>query len=1414
MLKRALLIGNSKYDCMNCSDLPGVRKDIELMHRVFEQILFHEISEQNDATEACIDEAIKTFLYYKNPNQDDINVIYYSGHGITKDSELNIVTPLKFTENGFYSINRIIKHFDSNPSHLIIILDMCRSDGIDRIPSPCGNNLTVIYATGAGTESHARKHGLSYFTECIAEKMTLVNASISTIVASTNREMGNHSQVPAIYQSDDKDMVLNPLSLDMEWFRNQTSTAIKHLGKRYCPEVNVSVGLDNTFDALCFEDGFKNDIKEKLDEKLTDCDKSIHKLKREKDKALLQIKKDLPEKIDHLRSMIFEFINKLAIENISESNANIVTINSTCDDIIQYCEQIDNDDSLINTDIYKEIHSVISNVTYYIVEIRDIITSKRIQIALKPCIYLHGSGGIGKTHSIAHLVYSRTMCDKPSIMLVGGSFFSENDPDVQIMHDLNLDCSFIVLLDHLNNLGKRHNNRILICIDALNEGQGKDIWKNKLNYIVDNVSCYPWLALLVSSRSYFYDNLVASDSVANKNIIPITHPGFTRVGFESIIKYFEYYKINWQPSLLMISEFSNPLFLRLFCEGYAEQMIPERNLSADMVFTKYINTINRRIADECEYNEHIPAVNDFLISVQEIKYKYIKENVRERKAIQQLKEKEYIESVRNVQRDYGITKDFLSALFHEDILTNVYNGKESFAITYERIEDYYLASIIYQKYREEGTLDEAIVEYLLYNNELLREFICCLANNKIEIDDVIKINEDNKMQISKAFIESLLWRKGTSITQSTYEIINEWVIPDSQMEYDFWNTIVSLAPCLDHPLNGNTTYNYMMKFSMADRDAHFIPVWDILLDRNNSLAIMLMKWMQNKTIQEKAGIEEIICVCKCICWFLISSNHKVRDMVTEAIQNSLMYHMDMVPALLDAIIKIDDPYVLERVLAAVYGSLLIQNQKTNDIKMIGDWIYKNIYSQRPVITNIMIRDYASGIIEYMQKHFDDYKECTVDLRNKIIGDIRVPDDSEIDQYKEQLGPLIMHSMRVEYDRQGRPGGYGDFGRYTFQSYFSKWNIKKDYCDLMNIALQNIKSRGYDVKKHGDYDRMCRFDRSGPNARERIGKKYQWLALYELAGEIIDHYPVDKYVDKEDREEVYHGMRNYDPTVIISENEKKEERNIHNKLYEIDNQLEVEKWLFTYEDIRMDDMKRFIELRQDTKQYVVIKGHYNWAPKHVFGKDSTSGESQHMYLIVNMYYVRKSEFDDTISTLKNQDFMGRWMPEREYDNGYFLRERYWSDIYKINEGEIWQTPDRGLQNVNVMVPYISYSGEGKDDRSKVRELRYYLPCYKLVDECKLDRSIGNSILADSYGNVISFDSSEYLNESIGMYMEIEAIKQYANKNDLIPIWTVLCEKTFTGLNYMDRKTKIPGHISGVYYLAENGEIEGECKVIER
>src|SRR5699024_1003872 len=128
--------------------------------------------------------------------------------------------------------------------------------------------------------------------------------------------------------------------------------------------------------------------------------------------------------------------------------------------------------------------------------------------------------------------------------------------------------------------------------------------------------------------------------------------------------------------------------------------------------------------------------------------------------------------------------------------------------------------------------------------------------------------------------------------------------------------------------------------------------------------------------------------------------------------------------------------------------------------------------------------------------------------NKEIDALELEKTQDVQAYKAYGVRRIISSMITEYGRG--IGGYGDFGRYVFGSAVREWdNQFESDQELSNIAIQRIFDMGYDAELHGDFESSIGSYNIQSDFIERIGKKYQWIALHEVMAKLTDHFPTYK-----------------------------------------------------------------------------------------------------------------------------------------------------------------------------------------------------------------------------------------------------------------------------------------------------------------
>ena len=152
----------------------------------------------------------------------------------------------------------------------------------------------------------------------------------------------------------------------------------------------------------------------------------------------------------------------------------------------------------------------------------------------------------------------------------------------------------------------------ILIIDALNEGEGRALWSAQLNGFLQLVSQYPRIGLIVSIRNT-YKKIICSQlsNESLENICEIHHNGFHDMEFDACKVFFDYYKIETPKIPLLNPEFSNPLYLKLFCESLKIQnlkAIPKGFNGIFNLINCYIKGINQVLADQLDIDSSLKLV--------------------------------------------------------------------------------------------------------------------------------------------------------------------------------------------------------------------------------------------------------------------------------------------------------------------------------------------------------------------------------------------------------------------------------------------------------------------------------------------------------------------------------------------------------------------------------------------------------------------------------------------------------------------------------------------------------------------------------------------------------------------------------------------------------------------------------------
>jgi len=1350
-------------------------------------------------------------------------LLLYKIHGDIAEPETSIILSKEQYETAYANPDLIqaLRQAYTSKEMLFLGCGMTKDRPIEllcQISTAGMRNYAIIPCKAEDVRSRRLELESDYFTQAIIYpdgEHECLRVLLEHIACTVNPQAYGR----AMEKFSDKKLENASIELTEEWFVTQNRIQIKNLGDRYLPDLNVELNIKNVFDALGRNENFYRLLIEKTDKVLIEL----------KDLQLDSLKENTRRIYDYIKEFDKESVEPLRIEDLlNEADIILHVIDKEISDIYKkiHDESHKSNEAMQNV-IYKlnKAHNTLYEFITY-------LNSSEISAVNNPYILLYGEGGIGKSHIIADTIMKRNSESKKSLLFLGQHFKEHNNPFTDILKILEFECSSEQLLGELNKMAEENKSRIIVFIDALNEGNGKKIWKDYLAGMVEKFRLFPWLGLVVSIRTEYVESLFADNSSLDNELVKVNHQGFSTLEYDAIRKYFEFYNIQFTDIPFAEQEFRNPLFLRLLCEGFKNRKIDLSNISFTDVYRNYLQSINLRISEICEYSRHINIVEKVINEM--VLYKYnagVGNNLIPLSAA--------IETIIDIERKYNIKKSLIDELLSNGIITQNtnYNNEECVYVTYEKLDDYLYAKVLTDELENIG-IDQFRIKYqrLRGYGDILEALAIVLSENaKYELFEIFE-EEKRNSYIINSFCNSLKWRKPDTISQNTIDYINNVVLRSKIGFERLFDVLVLISSKVGHSLNAERTVEYILNFPMPDRDAKFIPLFDNLYYEEGSSINRLIDWCLSKKTNENTLEGTVRLAAIMLATFLISSNNSLRDTSTKALVNLLSGRIDILISVLEKYKDVDDPYLIERLYAVAFGCI-VSEQKNDKIEVLAIYVYDVFFKNEYIYPNMLVRDYAKSIIEYAKYKVSSRKLSSLDVQPPYKSEMpEVPTDDEIRKYKLDYNApdfqdyywsqnAILSSMKVEYDRNGAPGGYGDFGRYTFQSYFSNWN-DLNYNDLKNIAIKKIFDMGYDVEKHGEYDSRINRARHRNDSIERIGKKYQWIALYELAAQVADNYKMQIHTDcYGEKEEIYckgsfePNLRNIDPTALLIAANSDNQKKIHHRLFTFSS-ITHNEWLSNFDDL--PDFNEMVNLTYRNLDYVLLNGWYIWTEEKELGEKQYQNPQKDMWIQINCYIVKNETYDEIINYLRDKDFIGKWLSEPNDNYHLYNKEYYWSDAYHFYKnpyycGDDWTKINKYGRgeggNLEVLLPSSKYMTERRGDSNDGHSASWYKPCMDLFGSLDMRYGKENSVLYDSNGEIICFDSRELINEDIGFFINKELFYKYLEERKYKAFWTILAEKRIITGGYNRREKYRQPRVSGLFTTDKNNEMIGNLNIFE-
>ncbi len=653
--------------------------------------------------------------------------------------------------------------------------------------------------------------------------------------------------------------------------------------------------------------------------------------------------------------------------------------------------------------------------------------------------------------------------------------------------------SIELLLAAMDAAGQRAHHRLPLVIDGINESEDPREWKRLLAALEPTLSRYPYVLVLFTLRPEFVDEALPEDTPR----VEISDYGVDAL--EAIRAYFHHWKIDATDAILP-GYLQHPLTLRLFCEvtNPTRQKtvgIDAMPTSLTALFDRYLVQVGERIAELAPRTQRYYAndVRRALAVIGDLLW-----DARTRSL--------EIDQLRIALGDDGRPWDqsLVRALEHEGVLLRMpSDGRGEFTPAYDRLAGHIIAASLLSNYGQEDFqiwVKEPTTATLLGGDHSERHPFA---------DDIVYSLVG---QVARRFPSKQLWQlvnnslrvralryaarlEAAYLDAATVEALLDLA---SRGDTGLFAQLWELRGSPNHPLNAEALDRMLRATPVADRDLGWTE-W--LRKEQEDLSCDLERLQQNWQQRELREGDQLRALWA--MWTLTSTVRQLRDRATLALYWFGRNDPDWLFKLTLDSLAVNDPYVVERMLAASYGVVMSHQEADHEfgvyLKPFVDRLTSALVgSTATAPTNhFLARLYVRGIVLFTKQFYPDL----LPERVRNSWSFAVP---------ESVSPIPSSDERADEVGQTL---YMDFENYTLGRLFddrSNYDMEHQGHQAAVAYVRGVvwsygwRAARFEVLDREIADDAFRFGTRGRRPRaERYGKKYSWIGFYTYAGLLED-----------------------------------------------------------------------------------------------------------------------------------------------------------------------------------------------------------------------------------------------------------------------------------------------------------------------
>ncbi|MHA3774934.1 hypothetical protein ACXR0O_25730 [Verrucomicrobiota bacterium sgz303538] len=824
-----------------------------------------------------------------------------------------------------------------------------------------------------------------------------------------------------------------------------------------------------------------------------------------------------------------------------------------------------------------------------------------------------------------------------------------------------------------------------MIIDGLNEAQCPTDWKDQLSSLSTMLDRFANVLVVCTVRTGarrpeerhigFGEQeepparMDFAQQALPDSIRQIEASGFGGNAMEAIDRYFRYFKINPEDADLPVELLSHPLTLRIFCEVTNRERKRVVGIEAipgslASLFEKYIEHAVKRIV-ELSPRDHRYFTGDVKRAIDLIGTAFWEDRTRE------LAARPLMTAIGDDVRPWN--KSMIHMLEQEGVILLVPGDssyEKNIIPVYDALGGFLIANSLVTKHgpatleawlksraaQDAFNGDQSAVHPLAL--DIFRSLVGLVPQRHpgTQLWQII----DEPLKTPALRMAAAL--EGRFLDAATVSELSNHIRSGVKGSEGLFLRLFHTRGGSDHPLNADFLDTNLRLMAVGDRDLHWTE-WvrrnsvksyryerklDILGDIQN----LEQRWQASLATRSAADRLRI----KWLMWLLPTTVRNLRDRVTRAIywfgrgDPASLFEITTQAA------DINDPYVFERMLASSYGVAMAAHcdPKSPEFRKITlpdfarrifDLLFRDDAPSRT--THILTREYARRVIELAILHNRKLFSKTEAARTRppfANGGQIAWQDIEADDLdaRESDSPFRM-----------------DFENYTLGRLVNdRRNYDYDHAGYRKVRAQvlwRVKQFGWVPEKFQPVDRGIESERHGYSRTvdehhkvDRYGKKYSWIAYFELRGWLHDQGMLKDRAD--------YG-RTWDVDIDPSFPSPTCEQQLITTDFLGDPKLSLADWIKKGPTPNLESFVRQTSIRGEAGPWVALDG-------FVTQQDETRG--RRLFAFVRSFFVMKSEATAFVTALAKQPLGERWLPEKPNTLYTFAGEIPWCSAFPKSE----------------------------------------------------------------------------------------------------------------------------------------------------